>query len=296
MQRSVLAVVAPASPFPLEDFERGVAWLRERVAVRVDARCYARKGYLAGADADRAAALLDALRDPDVRGVWAARGGYGVTRLLEGHGDELLTALRHDPKPIVGFSDITALHALWAKGRVDSLHGAMVSALGRGDGSRDALWSLLRGDAPPPWEALPVLCPGPVVDGIARGGNLALVAALAGTPWQLDLRGAVLLIEDVREAPYRVDRMLTTLRMSGALEGVVAVVAGEFSETGVGPDGVTVHDVLRERLGDLRVPVLANAPFGHGATNHPWVSGARCQVDASCGRVTFRGFARPVFS
>lgn len=296
MQRPVLAVVAPASPFPLDEFERGVAWLRERTTVHVDPRCYSRVGYLAGADDDRAAALLDALCDPDVRCVWAARGGYGVTRLLERHGDALLTTLRAHPKPVVGFSDVTALHALWARADVPSVHGAMVSALGRGDGSRDALWSLLRGDAPEAWEGLPALCAGPVVEGVARGGNLALLAALVGTPWQLDLRGAVLLLEDVREAPYRVDRMLTTLRMSGALEGVAAVVAGDFSDGGVGPDAITVHDVLRERLEGLGVPVLVNAPFGHGATNRPWVSGARCRVDAAQGRVTLQGFARAVIS
>ena len=278
-----VAVVAPSSPFPLDDFERGVAWLRERAAVPDDARWHGRAGFLAGDDAARLAMLLDALGDPAVGCLWAARGGHGALRLLERAGGALLDALARRPKPVVGYSDVTALHALWARACVRSVHGAMVSAIGRGDALRDEVWSVVAGAAPPAWDGLAALHGGAAVEGLALGGNLSLVAALAGTPWQFDLRGAVLMLEDVNEAPYRVDRMLTTLRASGALRGVGAVVLGEFAGCGAGPDGVTVEDVCRERLGDLDVPVLWGAPFGHGAVNHPWVSGARVAVDAARG-------------
>ncbi len=280
-----VAVVAPCSPFPRDDFDRGVAWLRARAEVRDDARWYGRRAFLSGDDASRLAMLLEALRDPEVRCVWAARGGYGAMRLLELAGQNLVEALAAAPKPIVGFSDVTTLHALWARAGVRSVHGAMVAALGRGDPHADETWAVVNGEVPSVWSGLETLHGGREVEGLALGGNLALLASLAGTPWQIDLRGAVLFLEDTGEAPYRVDRMLTTLRASGALRGVGAVVLGDFVNCGEGLDGVTVRDVCVERLGDLGAPVLWGAPFGHGARNRPWVSGARVVVSPSRGVV-----------
>lgn len=278
-----VAVVAPCSPFPRDDFDRGVAWLRARAEVRDDARWYGRKGFLSGDDGARLAMLIEALRDPEVRCVWAARGGYGATRLLERAGSDLLEALLADPKPIVGYSDVTGLHALWSRANVRSVHGAMVAALGRDDPHAEETWAVANGEIPSPWNGLETMHDGRTVEGLALGGNLALLAALAGTPWQMDLRGAVLFLEDIGEAPYRVDRMLTTLRSSGALRGVGAVVLGDFVNCGVGLDGITVRDVCFERLGDLGAPVMWGAPFGHGAHNRPWVSGARVVVNPSRG-------------
>ncbi len=277
--------MAPSSPFSEADFARGLAWLRARAEVPDDPRWHRRAGFLAGDDDARFGAIADALGDPSVRCLWAARGGHGATRLLEKHGAALADALSRDPKAVVGFSDVTALHALWARAGARSIHGAVLTSIGRGVGALDELWSVASGALPAPWEGLEPLRGGPAVEGVARGGNLALVAALAGTRWQFDLRGAVLLLEDVNEAPYRVDRMLTTLRASGALAGVAAVALGEFTGCAPGPDGVTVEDVCRERLADLGVPVLRGAPFGHGAENRPWVSGARVAVDPARGRL-----------
>ena len=124
------------------------------------------------------------------------------------------------------------------------------------------------------------------MSGRALGGNLSLIAALLGTPFQLNLSDRVLFLEDVGEAPYRVDRMLTSLRSASALEGLRAVVLGEFTRCDAHSDGVTVESVLRERLGDLGVPVLAGAPFGHGQEHRPWVQGAEVTVSRS-GEVVF---------
>jgi len=176
----------------------------------------------------------------------------------------------------VGFSDVTALHALWTLCGVRSLHAPMVAAVGRG-ADLDASRAVLFGETPAPWTDLTPLVPGDA-EGIARGGNLAVLCALLGTPWALPLEGAVLFLEDIGEAPYRLDRMLTSLRVSGALRGVRAVVCGEFTNCHANADGVTVDDVLRDRLGDLGVPVLTRAPFGHGETHRPWVQGARVRV------------------
>lgn len=289
-----IAVVAPSSPFPRETFEQGLAWLRQHAAIDVDPRCFERLGYLAGSDETRSRILLEALRDPEVRCLWAARGGYGAMRLLERHGDELFDALREDPKPLVGFSDVTALHALWARADVPSIHGPMVAGLHRIDSAREETWSLLTGTPPARWEGLQVLCGKGCVTGVARGGNLALVTALVGTPWQLDLHGAVLFLEDVNEAPYRVDRMLTTLRLARALEGVVAVVLGDFSYTGESTEENSLDLVLWERLYPLDVPVLRNAPFGHGKQQRPWASGTRVTVDATEGTVRFEALESPL--
>ncbi len=279
-----IAVVSPSGAVDSEALDVGLAWCAARYRVSLGAAARERAGFLAGADDARAADVTAALRDRSVRAVVAARGGYGATRLLDGSAGRWVTALRDDPKPLVGFSDITALHAVWSRAGVRSVHGTMVLGLGRCGGD-DELVAVLEGAVPTPWTGLQAWSAGDVT-GVAAGGNLALLAALVGTPWQLDLRGRVLFLEEIGEAPYRVDRMLTTLRSSGALDGVSGVVLGEFIKCEPGRDGFTVEEVLRERLGSLGVPVLAGAPFGHGASHRPWVQGARVTLRGD-GTVTF---------
>jgi muramoyltetrapeptide carboxypeptidase len=281
-------VIAPSGPVELDGLARGLAWLRERYTVADDPRVLGRRGYLAGDDTARAAALLEALRDPSVRAVVAGRGGYGAMRVLEVCGPALVEALARDPKPVAGFSDITALHALWARAGVCSVHGPMVAAIGRGavtDADRDALITVLEGGTPPAWEGLEVWRAGEA-RGRAVGGNLALIAALHGTPYAMPMEGAVLFLEDVGEKPYRLDRMITTLRLGGALHGVRAVVLGDFTDCGPAPDGVCAEEVLRERLCDLGVPVLAGAGFGHGTRHWPIAFGREVRVTER-GRVEF---------
>ncbi len=278
-------VVAPSGPVPSDAFEAGLGALASRYAVSVGAAARSRHGFLAGPDEARGADLVDAVTDPAIRAVLAARGGYGATRILDAVGERVVAALKADPKPLAGFSDVTALHALWRVAGVRSVHGTMVAGMGRRV-LDDELCAVLEGARPSAWEGLEVLHPGAPgeVSGVALGGNLALVAALVGTRWALDLDGAVLFLEDVGEAPYRVDRMLTQLRSSGALRGVRAVVLGGFTDSRGGADGVVVDEVLRERLAGLGVRVLAGAPFGHGAEHRPWVQGASVTVHAD-GRV-----------
>lgn len=274
----LVAVVSPSSPSDPAQLSAGVARWEEYCSVSNDPAAFAREGFLAGDDASRAGSLLRALRDPAVRAVIAARGGHGATRVIEREGAALLDAVRADPKPLVGFSDITALHSLWSRAGVRSVHGTMVAAAGRG-AEIDALWEVLQGAAPAPWQGLRPWTEG-VAEGVARGGNLAVLCALLGTPWALDLDGAVLFIEDVGEAPYRLDRMLTSLRLAGALRGVRGIVVGELTRCDPNADGVSAEDVLRERLGDLGVPVFSGAPFGHGEVHRPWVQGAPVRVSA----------------
>lgn len=274
-----VAVIAPSGPVDPAELDAGVGWCAGRYRVSLGASARQRAGFLAGDDEARAADVTAALGDPGVRAVHAARGGYGLTRLLDGHARRWAELLRRDPKPLVGFSDVTALHAVWSLAGVRSVHGTMVLALGRYGGDEELL-AVLEGAPPSPWAGLTTWAGGhgPPARGRAMGGNLSLLAALQGTPCALDLADRVLFLEDVGEAPYRVDRMLTALRSSGALDGLRAVVLGEFTRCDPRDDGVTVEAVLRERLRPLGVPVLAGAPFGHGKRHRPWVQGAEVTV------------------
>lgn len=279
-----LRVIAPAGPFDLERFERGLARLRQHYEVSHDVSLFARQGYLAGSDARRLQELQEALADDSVHGLIAARGGYGSTRLLDDLEPEQVA---RSGKLLIGFSDITALHALWARAQVGSVHGPMVAGLSDvPDGALDACRAVWAGEAPAAVEGLQVLVPGQA-RGRLLGGNLAVLLALLGTRHLPSLQGAVLFLEDVGERPYRVDRMLTTLRSAGMLAGLSAVVLGDFSDAAPGADGVQLHQVLAERLGDLGIPVLAGLPAGHRQDNLPLPLGRPVQVDGERGRLAF---------
>ncbi|MFW5875232.1 MAG: S66 peptidase family protein [Myxococcota bacterium] len=279
-----IAVVAPSSPFDRDAFDRGVARLRERYDVRYAETLFVRSGFLAGDDDRRAEELLAALRDPAVHAVVAARGGHGSTRLLHRLPPEEVRAAR---KLLVGFSDVTALHAAWARGGVRSIHGPMVAALGRTGPRAVERWvAAVEGRVPDPLEGLEPMCGG-IAEGPLIGGNLAVLAALVGTPYAPPLDGAVLFLEDVGERPYRVDRMLTTLRHAGWLDRVAGVALGAFTECDPGPDGTPMADVLRERLAHVAGPVVSGVPAGHVDDNLELPLGAPVRLDGNSGRITF---------
>ncbi|MCP5556076.1 MAG: LD-carboxypeptidase [Verrucomicrobiales bacterium] len=274
----VLAVIAPSGPFDPVAFQVGMEWLRQRFEVRHGEGIYAREGYLAGTDERRLEELTNALCDPDVKAILCARGGYGATRLLPQLDPDLVASAA---KPVIGFSDVTALHALWARVGVGSLHASMVAGLGKADDCSRMQWlsaveQLASEEWPGAWQLTP-LCPGRA-KGVLRGGNLAVLAALVGTPYAPPLDGAVLFLEDVGERPYRVDRMLTTLHQAGWFDRCAGVVLGTFTEAEPGPDGVTLDQVLEERLGGLAIPVLKDFPAGHGAVNVPLWFGAAVEI------------------
>lgn len=279
-----VAVVAPASPAPRAAVERGIARL-EAWGLRVvrGRHLSTRRGYLAASDAERAADLAAALADPAVRAVFCVRGGYGTPRLL----DRLdYAALAPHPKIVVGYSDVTALLlALHRRAGWVVFHGPMVASdLGAETPSAETLEGLRRAlfePAPLGRVAQPSGLPPPVVirpgaaAGRLTGGNLSLVAATLGTPYEIRTRGRILFLEDVGEAPYRVDRLLTHLGNAGRLDGVAGVAYGEL-ESGV-------REVLEDRLGGLGVPVLAGLAIGHGRHKATLPLGVRATLDASEG-------------
>jgi muramoyltetrapeptide carboxypeptidase len=277
-----LWVIAPSSPFEIDRFERGISRLRERYEVVFDQTILARDGFLAGDDARRKRELEAALSDPATRAIVAVRGGYGAMRLLSALSLDAIVRAR---KWLVGFSDVTALHGLWARAGLQSIHGAMVAKLGDAPSTDFEAWCECLEGGPLPELHGETLRPGRA-SGRLFGGNLAVLAALVGTP-HLPRAGGVLLLEDVGERPYRLDRMLTTLREARYFEGVSAVLVGELVDCGAGADGATAESVFADRLGDLGVPVIAGLPFGHGERNVPLRLGASVELDAGAGRVTF---------
>ncbi|NOY94094.1 MAG: LD-carboxypeptidase [Deltaproteobacteria bacterium] len=277
---STLALVAPSGVFSRAAFEAGAARLGQRYRVKFDEGIFARDGFFAGSDPRRVAELRAALADDEVDAILCARGGHGATRLLPSiSADEVRAA----GKRIVGFSDITALHALWARAGVASLHGPMVASLAKLDDTHFARFvAALEGRPPEPTSDLVRLASGQA-RGPLLGGNLAVLTALLGSAFMPPLTGAVLFLEDIGERPYRVDRMLTSLRHAGVFERVHGVVLGAFTEAAPGKDGVRIEDVLQDRLGDLGVPVATGLSAGHIDDNLELPLGQEVALDADAG-------------
>jgi len=260
-----VAIVSPAGPLRGEhelaraiDNVRALGW-----EAAPGNHVLARRGYFAGSDEQRLRDLDGAIGSDRIDGIWCARGGYGVLRLLE-HID--YPALRRRPKAIIGYSDITALHsAVAVQAGVVSFHGptarAPLSAF-----SRDSLERAI-GRGEDPCGAAPgarVLRAGRA-RGPLHGGNLALLAALCGTPFAVAMEDSILVLEDVGEAVYRIDRMLQQLRLSGALRGCRGIVAGHFTDCPERADDGErrLDDVLTELAEALDVPCVAGVPIGH---------------------------------
>jgi muramoyltetrapeptide carboxypeptidase len=281
-------VIAPSGPVPPDAFRTGIDVLRARYDVRHDDGVFARAGYLAGPDERRLAELASALADPDARAVVMARGGYGLLRLLPFVDT---SALRSRPRPIVGFSDGTALLALTARAGVAAIHGPVVTQLGNlGAGDQRALFDLL--ETPGGivlLDGLEGLIPGRV-QGPLLGGNLEVFSRLVGTPFMPDVSGAILFFEDLGERPYRIDRLFTHLDLAGVFGAAAGVVAGDFSSCrepeATRAESPTAEEVLEDRLGRLPIPVALNGAFGHGTRNRALPYGTLCELDTVAGTLT----------
>jgi muramoyltetrapeptide carboxypeptidase len=243
-------------------------------------------GFLAGQDAARAADLQAAVADPGVRAIFFTRGGYGLTRILDGID---LSPLARDPKPVVGFSDVTALLcAAWSAAGIATFHGPMVAGDNLDGPTEDLQRALLfepgsvralPADAsdPPPHVMVAGTADGPLI-----GGNLSLLGALQGTRFAPKTAGAIVFLEDTDEAPYRVDRLLTQLAQTRFFESVAGVVVGDFANA-ASPKGAEATDlawVLHDRLGRLKVPVAYGFPFGHRPRSWTLPFGVRARLDA----------------
>lgn len=282
----LVGVVAPAGPGEAESTARVEPLLRSfGLRTRLYPSCHARAGFLAGSDDLRLKDLHAAFADPAVAAVLCLRGGYGSGRLLDRIDAGLLR--QHD-KPFVGYSDITALHALRVRQGLVGLHAPMPgSDLVKPEraGDAQALFGCLRGGwragtTLAPELAAGGLCSAGVAEGRLMGGNLSLVAALVGTAFAWPPAGAILFLEDVGEPPYRIDRLLTQLRLAGVLDALAGVLLGSFTED------EDPTPVLSDHLLPLGKPLLAGWPAGHGTPNLPLPLGARVRLDATAGTLT----------
>jgi muramoyltetrapeptide carboxypeptidase len=229
--------------------------------------------FNAGTEVQRAADLVWALTDPSIDAVWFARGGYGTARLLD-----QVPWSEVDRRPVIGFSDATALFSAFAaRGVGRGIHAPVLHSLVdlADERSRDALRRLLTEGVPTAMPGWHLAGPDTSAQAPVVGGNLCVLASLAGTPWALEGRDRIVLLEDVGEAPYRVDRMLGQLVDSGGLTGAVGIALGRFIGCEAPADVAwELHDVIRDRLAPLGVPVIAGLPVGHGADNIAWVQGS----------------------
>lgn len=287
-----IAIVSPASiinPDYVEGARRTIEALGYVPVVMPHA--LGREGSYSGTEAERLADLRDALTDPRVRAIVCSRGGYGAVHLLESLA-ELLP--EEDTKWIAGFSDISALHALMASKGVMSIHSSMARQLAEGPDSEAVrmLFGIMRGEAVTlRWDATPLAANHPgEATGTLRGGNMAVIEGLAGTPFDNYSPGMILFIEDVGEPIYKVERMLYRLRLSGVLSRLSGLIVGRFTEYSADRNYATMEAMIADMTSDLRIPVAFNAPVGHiGGENMPLLHGgtATMRVDESGATLSF---------
>jgi muramoyltetrapeptide carboxypeptidase len=280
-----LYVIAPSGTLrEREAFQRGVElWRSQGYQVELSPGYDGRWGYLAGTDLERRSQLEAALKDPDCRGILCARGGYGGARLLENW-----LWPESEPKWLIGFSDVTSL--LWSLSLqgISGVHGPLLTTLAaEPDWSAKRLFDWVTGKSLAPlqghgWgngQAIAPLLP----------ANLTVATHLLNTPAQPNLINVILALEDVSEAPYRIDRMLTQWRMSGAFSQIRGIALGRFSQCNPPAQvpSFTVEEVLRDRLSDLNIPIVSDLPFGHDGVNAALPVGIPVQIDGDRGTLSF---------
>lgn len=286
----LLYVIAPSGTLrENERFQQGLEiWRSRGYILHLDSGYNAQWGYLAGTDDQKREALATAWKNPDYKGVLCVRGGYGSMRLLEKWSWDSY----NPPKWMIGFSDVTGLLWSLAKAGIGSVHAPVLTTLAaEPQESQQRLFDCVEGRPLSPlqgegWGK-------GKAEGILLPANLTVATHLLGTPLQPPLEGVILALEDVKEAPYRIDRFLTQWRLSGAFSGVKGIALGRFSRC-VAPQGIpswTVDEVLRDRLKDLEIPIVSDLPFGHDGVNSALPVGQKVSLDSDQGSLQFLNFA-----
>lgn len=279
-----VALIAPGGPVTEKKIELAIANTKSFGLTPVLGKnVRAKHGHTAGTDAERLADLHEAFRNPSVKAIWCIRGGNGCNRLLPQLDYRLI---RKNPKSLIGFSDITALSlGMYRKTGLISFHGP-IGAWDFTDIDRQHFQRILmepsKGYTIRGTEETEVWYGGKV-SGKLIGGNLCLLAALAGTPYDVDYKNKIVFIEDIGEKPRKIDRMLTQLRQSNNLGKAAAIVLGQFRncEAKEGDDSLTLLEVLKDRVMDFNVPVVYNFPFGHGKDLATFPVGLDVELDTN---------------
>ena len=281
----LLRVISPSGTLrEMSAFELGVeVWRKRGYRVELTPGFDDRHGYLAGTDTNRRTQLEIALNDPECKGILCARGGYGGARLLEDW-----TFPSTDPKWLIGFSDITSLLWSFSLQGISGVHAPLLTTIAaEPDWSKERLFDWVEGR---PLRSLTGSgWGGGQATGLLLPANLTVATHILNTPLQPDLSDLVLAFEDVSEAPYRIDRMLTQWRLSGAFQKVCAIALGRFSQCDP-PSNIpsfTTNEVLHDRLSDLGIPIVSDLPFGHDGENAALPVGVPVLLDGDRGILSF---------
>ena len=273
---SSVALVAPASPFEADLYEKGVQILRNAGYEVVPGKnIFNKQSYLAGTDLERLQDLTEAVLDPKIEAIICIRGGYGSGRLLT---QIPFSSFRSNPKLFIGHSDITFLHlGFMSKAGWTTFHGPNLTGMSEAPQKAQSVLSVLSGEASYEWKLDPeqVLRPG-ASTGRVLGGNLSCLVHLLGTPYIPDMTGALLLIEDCGEALYRLDRMMNHLKLAGILPLLGAILLGEFTACAENDD---VCRMVMDHVTEYDFPVVQGLPFGHGSRNEVIPFGAPFVLD-----------------
>lgn len=253
----------------------------------VGANTFNRAGTFAGTDDERFDDLATALLDPDTRAIICARGGYGAVHLLD-RLDRL--PLRDDPKWIVGYSDISALHALMTRKGIKSVHAPMTKHIALNSGLDDdsqTLFSVLEGNSPAYDVAPHPLNRHGRVEGRLVGGNLAVIAGLIATPFDvIGLPGSILFIEDIAEPIYKIERILYNLRLNGSLARLAGLVVGQFTDYAPDRNASTMEDMISEMVAPYDFPVCYDFPVGHVDHNVPMLCSSTVRLEVTADSAT----------
>jgi muramoyltetrapeptide carboxypeptidase len=282
---NTVGIIAPASHFDKNIFNHGISVLKFLgFSVSVPNEIFGRQDYFAGSDRQRAQIVNQQFSDPDVKALFCARGGYGSIRILDFLDFE---SIKKNPKVIVGFSDVSALLAgLYMQSHIITFHGPTVTQLAHANAQTiQAMMSVLSSNDE--FEVKPtngVTIQSGVGYGPVAGGNLTTLCHLIGTEYQPDFKGHIFLLEDRGETPYRIDRMLTQMKLAKCLDQVVGVILGSFEECGRIDK---IYRIITDILGNSRIPVLAGFDIGHGHTNITIPLGMKAFLDADRQRLLY---------
>lgn len=293
-----IGLSAPASaPGTAEVIDQGIAVLKKHgYEVKLASNARKRNGFLAGTDADRIADLHELFSDKNVNAIIFLRGGYGTPRILR---DLDYDIIRKNPKIMVGFSDITGLHlAIMKKTDLVTFHGPMLTSnIAKEDAPEYTFRTLLKMITEP--EPLGSILEGSGIEkgftitggkvtAPLTGGNLSLIDTLVGTPWEMESKGKIVFMEEVGEANYRIDRLLTHLLNAGLLQEAAGIVLGQFSDCEIRKSAgehptQEMEEIFEERLGNLGIPVAYGFPIGHENLTTTLPMGIKATLDADKG-------------
>lgn len=281
-----LGVIAPASPFDRQKFHDGIRFIEKLgFSTYCPEAIFEQQQYLAGPDYLRARTLNEMFANPDIKGIICARGGYGTLRIIPQINFDIIA---ENPKLFIGFSDITVLlNMLLSICGLVSLHGPTVASFASASSQTKKSFRRIF-SADPELIVTPrhpeIVCPGQA-SGILAGGNLTTLCHLAGTPYEPDFSGMILLLEDTGESPYRIDRMLTQMNVAGCFDGIKGVILGSFKDCG---EIALVYRIFKEIFSKKDIPVLAGFDIGHDEPNLSMPFGVAAVLDTENGKLQFQ--------